>query len=67
MVVRGETESVSSGSTTAAVGMKAGWLMVFFSFPQLMTETLVTSLPVPAVVGISTIFSGQAGNSASPR
>ena len=35
----------------AAAGMKAGWLTVFFSRPWLTTETWVTSLPVPAVVG----------------
>jgi hypothetical protein len=41
----------------AAVGMKAGLLMVFFSFPWLTTETWVTSLPVPAVVGTARIVS----------
>ena len=62
MVVRGGTERISTGSTTAAAGMKAGLLMVVFSAPLFITDTWVTSLPVPEVVGMATIFSRASGN-----
>ena len=61
MVVRGGTVRVRVGSTTAAVGMKRGLLMERFSLPWLITETWVTSLPVPAVVGTATMVRGFAG------
>ena len=67
MVVRGGTVTVSSGSMRAARGMKTGLLMVRFSLPQLMTETWVTSLPVPAVVGTAIMGRRSAGNGRMPR
>ena len=66
MVVRGGTVMVRDGSTMAAVGMKRGLLMVRFSLPRLMTETWVTSAPVPAVVGTAMMVSGWPGKAASP-
>ena len=61
MVVRGGTVLLSTGSTMAAFGMKTGLLMVFFSVPLLTTETWVTSLPVPAVVGTAMMVRRCAG------
>ena len=49
----------------AALGMKAGLLMVFFSVPWLTTETWVTSLPVPAVVGTAMMASRLLGGKAA--
>ena len=66
-VVRGGMETVSAGSTIAAVGKKTGWLIVRFSAPWLMTETCVTSLPVPAVVGTHTILRRCSGKGSLPR
>ena len=67
MVVWGGTVSVRAGSMRAALGMKTGLLMVFFSFPQLMTDTWVTSLPVPAVVGTAIMGRRVSGNGRRPR
>ena len=66
MVVRGGTVLESTGSTIAAFGMKAGLLMVRFSLPWLTTETCVTSLPVPAVVGTAMIVRRFSGKGFSP-
>ena len=67
MVVRGGTVLLRTGSTMAAFGMKTGLLMVRFSVPWLMTETWVTSLPVPAVVGTATIVRRSEGKGTFPR
>ena len=67
MVVYGETLRVSRGSTTAAFGMKEGWFVVRFSVPLLITETCVTSLPVPAVVGTQMMESAFSGRGRAPR
>ena len=66
IVVRGGTVTVSAGSTIASVGINTGLLIVFFSLPWLMTETCVTSLPVPAVVGTATMVSGLPGKGTFP-
>ena len=47
--------------------MKTGLLVVFFSVPFEITDTCVTSLPVPAVVGTATIVRRSAGKGFSPR
>ena len=67
MVVRGGTLALRRGSTMAMRGMKTGLLIVFFSLPQLTTETWVTSLPVPAVVGTAIMLSRSAGKARTPR
>ena len=67
IVVRGGTVLLSTGSTIAAFGMKTGLLIVFFSVSWLMTDTWVTSLPVPAVVGTAIMVRRSAGKGLSPR
>ena len=47
--------------------MKTGLLIVFFSVPWETTETWVTSLPVPAVVGTAMIVSRFSGKGRVPR
>ena len=63
-VTKGGTVSVSSGSTIAAVAKNAGEVSGFFAprAASLITDTPVTSLPVPAVAGIAMTGSASSGN-----
>jgi hypothetical protein len=48
--------ALRSGSTTASLGRKAGWLIPVFTFKASTSSTqmVVLSLPVPVVVGTAT-------------
>ena len=63
-VTPGGWVTVRSGSITASVGRRRGWLMPVLTLRlrTSSTHTVVLSLPVPAVVGTATSgLSGFAG------